>query len=201
MIEIIFFLLILLFLNYQFDKFLPAPLIDETPIKNNPTDLNCYVYGCKTTFVIFSFIGKDISNNKVFNNVSSNDLYILKDEYLQEISPKTQILLNQQVLNIPFILNNDKYTIAIKLEFNGYQFIGYITNNFYNIQYLLYGKEVNNIAAFDKLYEYIIVTISDANYIINNKLQSMNKLNEEETLYINNGSIRLGPFKLIFSLS
>lgn len=201
MIKIIFFLLILLFLNYHFDKFLPAPLIDETPIKNSPTDLNCYVYGCNTNFVMFSLIGKDISNNIVFNKVSSNNLYILKDDYLQEISTKTQILLNQRSLNIPFILNNDKYTIAINLEFNGYQFIGYITNNFYNIQYLLYGKEVNNIDAFDKLYEYIIVTISDTTYIINNKLQLMNKLNEDETLYINNGSIRLGPFKLIFILS
>lgn len=205
-IIIIFICFILIFYFYNYDNFdielddFDKTLIDDT--KKMDEDLNCYLFGCNSNqskFTTINFIGYDNIDNPLF--VSKNKYFSLKNNNIYKIIPNIKkAKLNDYNISVPIFLDtNRNIKLKIKLKLNDYDFCGYLTNDYYHFNFLVYYKLNNNY--LENLYEYILVTIDENNnYIIKYKLPERQLINYGENIWINYGIINLGPYKFTNNL-
>jgi hypothetical protein len=175
---------------YKEDNF-GKNLLNDYKIEN---DFNCYIYGCNTSRNdMIEWIGMDENNNQLFSN--KTDYYIFNNGFLNKTNiDKKKIIKNDSSVTIPTIINNNKLELKINLKYKDYSFCGYLTNNYYHLQYLLYYKNSNDKIENDNLYEYIAIKIIDNEYKVMHKLPLIKKIDNLETIWINYGPILLGPF-------
>jgi hypothetical protein len=157
-------------------------------ISGEEYNLNCHLYGCnnsKTQRHSMYFIGHDADKNAILN--LKDNYYTLDNNNIVNTKQNIQnIKKNEEIVMIP--INNNK--INIKLYLDDYILAGYLKNNFYNIKYLVYYKKIIN-----SLYNYIIVELLNNIYTIKYNMLPREKINIEETIYIEESRIlRIGPF-------
>jgi hypothetical protein len=171
---------------------LEKTLLNNYKIEN---DFNCYIYGCNTSRNdMIEWIGMDENKNEIFTN--KKNYYIFNNGFLNKTDniDNNKIVKYDSSITIPTIINNDKLQLKINLKYKDYSFCGYLTNNYYNLQYLLYYKNNNVTIENDSLYEYIAIKIIDKEYKVIHKLPLIKKIDNLETIWINYGPILLGPF-------
>ena len=171
---------------------LEKTLLNDYKIEN---DFNCYIYGCNTSRNdMIEWIGMDENKNEIFTN--KKDYYIFNNGFLDKTNKidNNKIVKYDSSISIPTIINNDKLQLKINLKYKDYSFCGYLTNNYYNLQYLLYYKNDNIKIENDNLYEYIAIKIINNEYKVMHKLPPITKIDNLQTIWINYGPILLGPF-------
>ncbi len=204
---ILIFLIIFLFFIIQSESFINIDdnieddnqqVLNDTKIEN---DFNCYIYGCNSSRNdMIEWIGTDENKNEIFKN-ENKDFFIFNNGFLNKVDNVnfSKIKKNDYALTIPTTKNNDNKTkLKVNLKFKDYTFCGYLTNNFYKLQFLVYKKPITTEIQNDKLYEYIVVKIINNEYKIMHKLPLRQNIENLETVWINYGPINLGP--LIFTV-
>jgi hypothetical protein len=199
------FILIFYFYNQQ-DNFNNQPDNFDTTLLDNTQkideDLNCYLFGCnsnQTQFTTINFIGYDNIDNPLF--VSNTKFYLLKNNIIYKIKPNLKTAkLNNYKITVPVFLDTNKNIILkIKLKFDNYDFCGYLTNNYYHFNFLVYYKLINNY--LENLYEYILININkNDEYIVKYTLPERTLIYYGENIWINYGIINLGPYKFTNNL-
>ena len=163
-------------------------LLNDFNIEN---DFNCYLYGCTSSRNdMIDWIGVDDDNNQIFTN--NSNYFIFNNGFLDKIEN-----INKNKISIPVINKDNKLKLKLNLKYKDSNFIGYLTNNYYHIQYLLYEKLINTEINIDKLYEYSVIKLIENKYQIMHKLPLRSKIEDTEHVWITYGSINLGP--LIFT--
>jgi len=209
---ILIFLIIFLFFIIQSESFINIVdnneddnieddnqhVLNDTKIEN---DFNCYIYGCNSSRNdMIEWIGTDENKNEIFKN-ENKDFFIFNNGFLNKVDNVnfSKIKKNDYALTIPTTKNDDNKTkLKVNLKFKDYTFCGYLTNNFYKLQFLVYKKPIITEIQNDKLYEYIVVKIINNEYKIMHKLPLRQNIENLETVWINYGPINLGP--LIFTV-
>jgi hypothetical protein len=80
------------------------------------------------------------------------------------------------------------------MVFDGYNYIGVLSNNHYNQEYLLYEKSYDfDDTMDDKLFYYILVKIINGKYTIMYELPPRLKILPEEYIWASYGSFQIGP--------
>ena len=180
--------------NYKDDSF---EISQDTKLMNNyniENDFNCYLYGCNSSRNdMIEWIGTDDNNTQIFTD--NTDYFIYKNGFLNKVDKinKNKINKNNTNISIPVFNENDKLKLKLELKYKDYEFVGYLTNDFYHIKYLVYEKLINTEIENDKLYEYVTIKIIGKQYKVMHKLPLRGKIRNKETLWINYGSIALGP--------
>jgi hypothetical protein len=173
-----------------------SKLLTDINIEN---DFNCYIYGCNSSRNdMIEWIGTDENKNEIFAD-KSKQIFVFNNGFLDKVDNVnfSKIKKNDYNLTIPTINNNNKKELKINLKFKDYTFYGYITNNFYKLQFLIYQKPVKTEISNDQLYEYVALKIIENEYKLIHKLPLRPKIENLETIWINYGPISLGP--LIFT--
>lgn len=166
-------------------------LLNDYKLSN---DFNCYIYGCNSSRNdMIKWIGTDTNKNNIFTD--NTNYYLYNNDILNKIDnyDDTNVIKYNNIINIPLVNQDNKLKLKIKLSYLDYTFNGYLTNNFYNIQYLLYYKPLDIQVTNDMLYEYIAVKIIDKEYKIIHIIPPRTKIENLEIIWINYGSIILGP--------
>jgi len=180
--------------NYKYDSF---EIAKDNKLMNNyniENDFNCYLYGCNSSRNdMIEWIGTDYDNNQIFTD--NTDYFMFKNGFLNKLDKinQTKINKNHHIISIPVYNENDKLKLKLDLTYKDYRFVGYLTNNFYRIKYLVYEKLINTEIENNKLYEYIAIKIIEKQYKIIHKLPLRGKIDNMETIWINYGPIVLGP--------
>ncbi len=208
----IFYLLTYIY-YLSFEDFYVKQIYDDTYVKfdnnesNNDDNLNCYIFGCSnnynTIYSTLDLIGSNDSYDHIFIS-SDNNYYSLNNNILYKIkidSNFDKINKLDSKITLPVILENDKIILKINLKYKDYVFIGYLTNNYYYINYIVYYKRFNDNLYFDELYEYVIIKIVNNEYEMKYKLLPRTKINNNENIWILFGTINLGPYKFIHNLN
>lgn len=148
-----------------------------------------------------SFDCQDIENEEVLLiGKSSNDKHIFKHKNkLYNIVDDTLVLYNENDITyyefpakVPANLSNMK--LKVKMVFDGYNYIGVLSNNYYNQEYLLYEKPYDlNDTMDDKLFYYVLVKIIEGKYTIMYNLPPRSKILPEEYIWASYGSFQIGP--------
>lgn len=199
---ILIFLIVLLFFIINNETFISIKDVEIDPVllnkHNIDNEFNCYIYGCNSSRNdMIEWIGIDENNNEIFKN--EKDTFIFNNGFLDKVENVnfSKIIKNDNTLSIPVLNDKNKQKLKINLKFNDYTFCGYLTNNFYGLQYLVYIKPFTTYIEQDQLYEYIVVKIINNEYKIMHKLPPRQKIENLETIWINYGPINLGP--LVFT--
>lgn len=169
---------------------------------NIENEFNCYLYGCNNLpNDMIDWIGVDDNNNQIFTN--NIDYYLYNNGFLDKIDyiNKNKIKKNNNIITIPVINEDNKLKLKLNLQYKDNNFIGYLTNNYYNIQYLLYEKEINTEINNDKLYKYSVLKIIKNKYQVIYKLPFRQKIENMETIWINYGSLNIGPLMFTTKLN
>jgi hypothetical protein len=180
--------------NYKYDSF---EIAKDNKLMNNyniENDFNCYLYGCNSSRNdMIEWIGTDYDNNQIFTD--NTDYFMFKNGFLNKLDKinQTKINKNHHIISIPVYNENDKLKLKLDLTYKDYRFVGYLTNNFYRIKYLVYEKLINTEIENNKLYEYIAIKIIEKQYKIIHKLPLRGKIDNMETIWIIYGPIVLGP--------
>jgi hypothetical protein len=179
---------------------IPSSVLDVQLLNNYKieNDFNCYLYGCNSSRNdMIEWIGVDSNNNNILTD--NINYFSYNNGKLDKIKnyDKNNIIMNQYIINIPIINENNNIKLKVNLNYLDYTFNGYLTNNYYNIQYLVYIKPINTDIENDLLYSYIAVKIIEDEYKIIHKIPPRQKIENLEIVWINYGSIQLGP--LIFT--
>ncbi len=176
---------------------------DDTVLVNDyniDNEFNCYIFGCNSSRNdMIEWIGTDQNNNQIFKK-DNKDLFVFNNGFLDKVENVnfSKVTKNDYFLSIPTLLTEDNKTkLKIDLKFQDYLFCGYLTNNFYKLQYLVYKKPVTTMIENDQLYQYIAVKIINNEYKIMHKLPLRQKIEDQETVWINYGPFNLGP--LVFT--
>ena len=177
--------------NDSFDISKDTNLMNDINIEN---DFNCYLYGCNSSRNdMIEWIGTDHDNNPIFTD--NADYFMFENGFLNKVDNINQrkINKNNNIISIPVINENDKLKLKLNLKYKDYGFIGYLTNNYYHIKYLVYEKPINTEIENNKLYEYIAIKIINKKYKVMHKLPLRGKIENMETIWINYGLMILGP--------
>jgi len=196
---LILFFLIILFIFYKYNNIYEG--IRNTFYFDNDSNyeyidnidkIKCPNFDCKNNNDQILLIGKDINNNNIFKY--ENQLYNINNEklILYKENDDNKVYYYNFPIKVPIDLSNMK--IKIKMVYDDYNYIGILSNNYYNIEYLLYEKSYDlDDTMDDKLYYYILVKIIDNNYKIMYKLPPRTKILPEEYIWASYGSFQIGP--------
>jgi len=168
--------------NYQY-------IMEEKP---------CTTYNCPANTKIdeqLLLVADDLKKNHVFKY--GNQLYKLKDDTLVLANIDSKELIYYEIpTKVPVDLS--KMKLKVQLNFNGYNYVGLLNNNFYNQEYILYEKSYDKDNELeDKLFYYILVKIIEGKYTIMYELQPRNKILPNEYIWASYGAFQIGP--LIFN--
>ena len=168
--------------NYQY-------IMEEKP---------CTTYNCPQGHKIednLLLVANDYEKNPIFKY--NNLFYKLENDnlILSNINSKD---LEYFEIPIKVPVNFSTMQLKIKLEYNGYKYVGLLNNNFYNQEYILYEKPYDQDKELeDKLFYYILVKILENKYTIMYELPPRNKILSNEYIWASYGAFQIGP--LIFN--
>jgi len=175
---------------------------NESTINNNElmpnnqieNQFNCYLFGCNTSRNdLIKWIGNDEKNNPILH--SNEAYYQITNGNVNKIKlDDVKINKYDNPIFVPFNMNNKEIKIKFKLKLDDFDFVGYISNKLYNLQYLLYQKEVSTYIENDQLYEYQLVKILNDEYKVHHKIPPRKKIENNEIVWFNYGTVNLGPF-------
>jgi len=143
-------------------------------------------------------VGKNSTNNNIFKH--KNELYTVVNNKLILYNTNDTVSYFKFPTKVPTDLSN--MTLKVKMFLDDYKYIGTLTNNFYNQEYLLYEKPYdsfidikNNISMNEDstLYYYILVKIINGKYTIMYKLSPRSKILHQEYIWASYGSFQIGP--------
>jgi hypothetical protein len=162
-------------------------------------DFNCYIYGCNSSRNdIIEWIGTDYNKKEIFKD-DKNNFFIFNNGFLNKIDKidTKKININNYSLSIPTTQIDNNIKLKINLKYEDYIFFGYLTNNYYKIQYLVYEKPIVTEIENNQLFEYLAIKIIDNKYQVIHKIPLRSKIDNLEIVWINYGPISLGP--LVFT--
>jgi hypothetical protein len=138
-------------------------------------------------------VGKDSNDNHIFQH--NNQLYTIINDKLvlhNDDDENNKILYFEYPTKVPANLSD--LTLKVKMFFDGYNYVGVLSNNYYNQEYLLYEKPYKlDDTMDDKLYYYILVKILNGKYTKMFELQPRQKILPEEYIWASYGSFQIGP--------
>ena len=158
----------------------------------------CTTYNCPQGHKIednLLLVANDYEKNPIFKY--NNLFYKLENDnlILSNINSKD---LEYFEIPIKVPVNFSTMQLKIKLEYNGYKYVGLLNNNFYNQEYILYEKPYDQDKELeDKLFYYILVKILENKYTIMYELPPRNKILSNEYIWASYGAFQIGP--LIFN--
>ena len=173
-----------------------SALLNDYKIDN---DFNCYIFGCNSSRNdMIEWIGTDYNKNEIFKDYKDN-FFIFNNGFLSKIDNinTKKINKNDYSLSIPIMETDDKIKLKINLRYKDYIFYGYLTNNYYKIQYIVYEKPIITEIKNNELFEYLAIKIIDNKYKVMHQFPLRSKIDNLETVWINYGPISLGP--LVFT--
>jgi hypothetical protein len=154
--------------------------------KKHCTSFNCQNYNKEEIFLV----GKDPDDKHIFK-YKENLYTIVDDKLILYNNNSNNIYYYEFPTKVPANLSN--MTLKVKMVFNGYNYIGVLSNNHYNQEYLLYEKPYEFDDMDDKLFYYILVKIINEKYIIMYELPPRTKILPEEYIWASYGSFQIGP--------
>ena len=154
--------------------------------KKHCTSFNCQNYNKEEIFLV----GKDSDDKHIFK-YKENLYTIVDDNLILYNNNSNNIYYYEFPTKVPANLSN--MTLKVKMVFNGYNYIGVLSNNHYNQEYLLYEKPYEFDDMDDKLFYYILVKIINEKYIIMYELPPRTKILPEEYIWASYGSFQIGP--------
>jgi len=212
---ILIILIIILYLILQNELFINVGFDDDIYKNNNfeniednstllndykiDNDFNCYIFGCNSSRNdMIEWIGTDYNKNEIFKDYKDN-FFIFNNGFLSKIDNinTKKFNKNDYSLSIPVMETDDKIKLKIDLKYKDYIFYGYLTNNYYKIQYLVYEKPIITEIENNELFEYLAIKIIDNKYKVMHRFPLRSKIDNLETIWINYGPISLGP--LVFT--
>jgi hypothetical protein len=138
-------------------------------------------------------VGKDSNDNHIFQH--NNQLYTIINDKLvlhNDDDENNKILYFEYPTKVPANLSD--LTLKVKMFFDGYNYVGVLSNNYYNQEYLLYEKPYKlDDTMDDKLYYYILVKILNGKYTKMFELPPRQKILPEEYIWASYGSFQIGP--------
>lgn len=151
----------------------------------------CTTFNCENNNENILLIGKDSDNKHIFKH--QNKLYNnIDDKLIPYDSNNKEIIYYEFPSKVPANLSN--MILKIKIIFDGYNYVGVLSNNYYNQEYLLYEKSYElNETMEDKLFYYILVKIINNKYTIMYELPPRQKILPEEYIWASYGSFQIGP--------
>jgi hypothetical protein len=180
--NLILLFLFIIFILYEYNN--------SEEINNVFFDTKCNSSNCQIEDNVILLIGKDSNNKYIFKY--EEKLYSIIDDKIILYDDNNEIIYYTYPIKVPFNLSN--MTLKIKINFNDYEYIGILNNNYYNQEYLLYEKPYDlNDKMEEKLYYYILVKIINNKYIIMYELPPRQKILPEENIWVSYGSFQLGP--------
>ena len=135
-------------------------------------------------------IGQDFNQDNIYNNKFWNinsDLSSIFEE--EKIINKEEKIINKQEEN------EDKILKDINVNDNNYKLLGRATNVYYNQNYYIYENTIkeDNRMGPNNLYQYLLTNnINEIMY----KFSPRTKLNVNDTTYLSQGVLQVGPFRI-----
>ena len=156
--------------------------------KKQCTSFDCKVNNDEEVLLV----GKDSNDKHVFKH--ENKLYNIVDDKLILFDNKTENNIEYYEFPTKVPANLSNMTLKVKMVFNGYHYVGVLSNNHYNQEYLLYEKPYDiDDTMDDKLFYYILVKIINDKYTIFYELPPRSKILPEEYIWASYGSFQIGP--------
>ena len=134
-------------------------------------------------------IGQDLNQDNIYNNkfwnINSNLSSIFEEE--NKVDENKENKDNKQV--------EDKILEDINVNDNNYKLLGRATNVYYNQNYYIYENKIkeDNRMGPNNLYQYLLT--NNVNEIMY-KFSPRTKLNVNDTTYLSQGVLQLGPFRI-----
>jgi hypothetical protein len=152
----------------------------------------CTSFDCEDNNEKVLLVGKDSTDKHIFKHKTK--LYNIVDDKLVLYNNENKNEINYYEFPTKVPANLSNMTLKIKMVFNGYNYIGVLSNNHYNQEYLLYEKSYDlNDTMDDKLFYYILVKIINGKYTIMYELPLRQKILPEEYIWASYGSLQIGP--------
>jgi hypothetical protein len=137
-------------------------------------------------------VGKDSNDKHIFEH---------KDKLYTNVNDKLILHTTNENNKISYLefprkvpANLSDLTLKVRMYFDGYNYAGFLSNNYYNQEYLLYEKPYDlNDSMDDKLYYYILVKIINGKYTKMFELPPRQKILPEEYIWASFGSFQIGP--------
>lgn len=137
----------------------------------------------------------------VANNKVNEPIFKFKDTFYKLTNDKLVSINEDEVSSITYLpiptrvpINLTDMTLKIKLTYNGYNYVGLLSNSFYNQEYILYEKPYDKDNELEnKLYYYILVKIIDKKYTVMYDLPPRNKITLNEYVWASQGPFQIGP--------
>ena len=158
------------------------------PNKNYCTSFNCQNYNKEDILLV----GKDSNDKHIFKY--KENLYNIVDDKLILYNNSSDNNISYYDFPTKVPANLSDMTLKVKMVFNGYNYVGVLSNNHYNQEYLLYEKPYEfNDNMDNKLFYYILVKIINKKYNIMYELPPRTKILPEEYIWASYGSFQIGP--------
>jgi hypothetical protein len=137
----------------------------------------------------------------VANDKDKQPIFKFKDTFYKLDEDKLVSINEDEVSSVTYLpiptkvpVNLSNMTLKIKLNYNGYKYVGLLNNSFYNQEYILYEKPYDKDNELEnKLYYYILVKIIDNKYTVMYDLPPRNKITLNEYVWASQGPFQIGP--------
>ena len=136
-------------------------------------------------------IGQDLEQDNIYNNkfwnINSNLSSIFEENKQENIEENNKENNNNK--------EEDKILEDINVNDNNYKLLGKATNIYYNQNYYIYENKIkeDNRMGPNNLYQYLLT--NNVNEIMY-KFSPRTKLNVNDTTYLSQGVLQVGPFRI-----
>jgi hypothetical protein len=133
-------------------------------------------------------IGQDLNQDNIYNNKFWNINSNLSNMFEENNNNKEEKEEEKEE-------NNSKILKNINIDSNNYQLLGKATNTYYNQNYYIYENKIKEDLRMgpNNLYQYVLT--NDENQVMY-KFSPRTKLNINDTTYLSQGVLQVGPFRI-----
>jgi hypothetical protein len=136
-------------------------------------------------------IGQDLNQDNIYNNKFWNINSNLSSIFEENNNNKKEEENNKEEKEE----NNNKILKNINIDSNNYQLLGKANNTYYNQNYYIYENKIKEDPRMgpNNLYQYVLT--NDENQVMY-KFSPRTKLNINDTTYLSQGVLQVGPFRI-----
>jgi hypothetical protein len=134
-------------------------------------------------------IGQDLNQDNIYNNKFWNINSNLSNMFEENKNNNKEEEKEEKEENNSKILKN------INIDSNNYQLLGKANNTYYNQNYYIYENKIKEDSRMgpNNLYQYLLT--NDENQVMY-KFSPRTKLNVNDTTYLSQGVLQVGPFRI-----